>query len=80
MLGGIDHVALACSDMASTVDFYSGVLVGPVLNHGITLEFACWVEEFTEADTRTPPKTAALGCPPASRSRARDWPTGRGSR
>ncbi|MEZ0365449.1 VOC family protein [Mycobacterium sp. pUA109] len=62
-----------------------GVRVGPVLNHdesemqvsatvhpgvyvrsfyfqdpdGITLEFACWVKEFTEADTRTVPKTAA---------------------
>ncbi len=171
-LGGINHVALVCSDMAKTVDFYSGVLgmpliksldlpggmgqhfffdagngdcvaffwftdaadrvpgisspaaipgigeitssvssmnhlafhvpaekfddyrqrlkdkgvrVGPVLNHdesaaqvsatvhpgvyvrsfyfhdpdGITLEFACWVKEFTEADTQTRPKTAA---------------------
>ena len=165
-LGGINHVALVCSDMQKTVDFYSGVLgmpliksldlpggmgqhfffdagngdcvaffwftdaadrvpgisspaaipgigeitssvssmnhlafhvpaekfdeyrqrlkdkgvrVGPVLNHdesaaqvsptvhpgvyvrsfyfhdpdGITLEFACWVKEFTEADTQT---------------------------
>ncbi len=171
-LGGINHVALVCSDMAKTVDFYSGVLgmpliksldlpggmgqhfffdagngdcvaffwfaeaadrvpgisspaaipgigeitssvssmnhlafhvpaekfdeyrqrlkdkgvrVGPVLNHdespaqvaatvhpgvyvrsfyfndpdGITLEFACWVKEFTEADAQTEPKTAA---------------------
>jgi catechol 2,3-dioxygenase-like lactoylglutathione lyase family enzyme len=171
-LGGINHVALVCSDMQKTVDFYSGVLgmpliksldlpggmgqhfffdagngdcvaffwfteaadrvpgisspaaipgigeitssvssmnhlafhvpaekfdtyrqrlkdkgvrVGPVLNHdesaaqvsatvhpgvyvrsfyfndpdGITLEFACWVKEFTEADTQTQPKTAA---------------------
>lgn len=171
-LGGINHVALVCSDMEKTVDFYSGVLgmpliksldlpggmgqhfffdagngdcvaffwftdaadrvpgisspaaipgigeitssvssmnhlafhvpadkfdsyrqrlkdkgvrVGPVLNHdespgqvsatvhpgvyvrsfyfhdpdGITLEFACWVKEFTEADTQTQPRTAA---------------------
>ena len=171
-LGGINHVALVCSDMQRTVDFYSGVLgmpliksldlpggmgqhfffdagngdcvaffwftdapdgipgvsapvalpglgeitsavttmnhlafhvpaekfdeyreklkakgvrVGPVLNHdesecqasptlhpgvyvrsfyfqdpdGITLEFACWIKEFTEADTTTVPKTAA---------------------
>ena len=171
-LGGINHVALVCSDMRRTVDFYSGVLgmpliksldlpggmgqhffcdagngdcvaffwfteaadrvpgisspaaipgigeitssvssmnhlafhvpaekfdeyrqrlkdkgvrVGPVLNHdesaaqvsptvhpgvyvrsfyfhdpdGITLEFACWVKEFTDADTQTEPKTSA---------------------
>lgn len=171
-LGGINHVALVCSDMARTVDFYSntlgmpliksldlpggmgqhfffdagngdcvaffwfkdapdgvpgissppaipgigditsavssmnhlafhvpaekfdgyrkrlkekGVRVGPVLNHdesemqasatlhpgvyvrsfyfndpdGITLEFACWIKEFTENDTRTAPRTAA---------------------
>ena len=62
-----------------------GVRVGPVLNHdespmqvarelhpgvyvrsfyftdpdGITLEFACWTKEFTEADTVTEPRTAA---------------------
>lgn len=62
-----------------------GVRVGPVLNHdeseaqvsatvhpgvyvrsfyfqdpdGITLEFACWVKEFTSDDTQTTPKTAA---------------------
>ncbi len=62
-----------------------GVRVGPVLNHdesaiqvsatmhsgvfvrsfyfqdpdGITLEFACWVKEFDEADARAVPKTAA---------------------
>jgi catechol 2,3-dioxygenase-like lactoylglutathione lyase family enzyme len=178
-LGGINHVALVCSDMARTVEFYSGVLgmpliksldlpggmgqhfffdagngdcvaffwfadapdpvpgisspaaipgigditsavssmnhlafhvpadqfdtyrqrlkdkgvrVGPVLNHdespaqvsatvhpgvyvrsfyfhdpdGITLEFACWVKEFTEADTRTEPKTAADRRAPAT--------------
>jgi len=171
-LGGINHVALVCSDMARTVDFYSGVLgmpliksldlpggmgqhfffdagngdsvaffwfaeapdrvpgisspsaipgigeitssvssmnhlafhvpaekfdeyrqrlkdkgvrVGPVLNHdespaqvsatvhpgvyvrsfyfhdpdGVSLEFACWVKEFTDADTQTEPRTAA---------------------
>lgn len=171
-LGGFNHVALVCADMARTVDFYSGVLgmplikaldlpggmgqhfffdagngdclaffwfadapdgvpgstapaaipgigdivsavsslnhvafhvpperfdeyratlkakgvrVGPVLNHddsemqasatvhpgvyvrsfyfqdpdGITLEFACWVKEFTSDDTQVPPKTAA---------------------
>jgi catechol 2,3-dioxygenase-like lactoylglutathione lyase family enzyme len=176
-LGGINHVALVCSDMQKTVDFYSGVLgmpliksldlprgmgqhfffdagdgdcvaffwfaeagdrvpgisspaaipgigeitssissmnhlafhvpaekfdeyrqrlkakgvrVGPVLNHdesaeqvsptlhpgvyvrsfyfqdpdGITLEFACWVKEFTESDTQTEPKTAADRRPP----------------
>lgn len=178
-LGGINHVALVCSDMARTVEFYSGVLgmpliksldlpggmgqhfffdagngdcvaffwfaeaadrvagisspaaipgigeitssvssmnhlafhvpaekfdsyrqrlkdkgvrVGPVLNHdespaqvsatvhpgvyvrsfyfldpdGITLEFACWVKEFTEADTQTRPKTAADRRPPVT--------------
>ena len=171
-LGGINHVALVCSDMKKTVDFYSGVLgmpliksldlpggmgqhfffdagngdcvaffwfadaadrvpgisspaaipgigeitssvssmnhlafhvpaekfdayrqrlkekgvrVGPVLNHdesdaqvsptvhpgvyvrsfyfqdpdGITLEFACWVKEFTDADAQTKPRTSA---------------------
>jgi catechol 2,3-dioxygenase-like lactoylglutathione lyase family enzyme len=171
-LGGINHVALVCSDMQKTVDFYSGVLgmpliksldlpggmgqhfffdagngdcvaffwfadsadrvpgisspaaipgigeitssvssmnhlafhvpadkfddyrqrlkdkgvrVGPVLNHdeseaqvsptvhpgvyvrsfyfhdpdGITLEFACWIKEFSDADTTATPKTAA---------------------
>jgi len=26
---------------------------------GITLEFACWVREFTESDNQTTPKTAA---------------------
>jgi catechol 2,3-dioxygenase-like lactoylglutathione lyase family enzyme len=26
---------------------------------GITLEFACWVKEFTDADTQTEPKTSA---------------------
>lgn len=62
-----------------------GVRVGPVLNHdespmqvsatvhpgvyvrsfyfqdpdGITVEFACWVKEFTESDAATVPKTAA---------------------
>jgi catechol 2,3-dioxygenase-like lactoylglutathione lyase family enzyme len=178
-LGGINHVALVCSDMARTVEFYSGVLgmpliksldlpggmgqhfffdagngdcvaffwfadapdpvpgisspaaipgigditsavssmnhlafhvpadqfdayrqrlkdkgvrVGPVLNHdespaqvsatmhpgvyvrsfyfhdpdGITLEFACWVKYFTEADTQTEPKTAADRRAPAT--------------
>jgi len=178
-LGGINHVALVCSDMQKTVDFYSGVLgmpliksldlpggigqhfffdagngdcvaffwftnaadrvpgisspnaipgigeitssvssmnhlafhvpaekfddyrqrlkdkgvrVGPVLNHdesatqvsltvhpgvyvrsfyfqdpdGITLEFACWVKEFTEADTQAQPKTAADRRPPVT--------------
>ena len=28
-LDGINHVALVCSDMQKTVDFYSGVLVMP---------------------------------------------------
>jgi catechol 2,3-dioxygenase-like lactoylglutathione lyase family enzyme len=181
-LGGINHVALVCSDMAKTVDFYSGVLgmpliksldlpggmgqhfffdagngdcvaffwfteaadrvpgisspaaipgigeitssvssmnhlafhvpaekfdeyrqrlkdkgvrVGPVLNHdespaqvsatvhpgvyvrsfyfndpdGITLEFACWVKEFTEADAQTAPKTEADRRPPVTAAR-----------
>lgn len=26
---------------------------------GITLEFACWTKEFTDADTHAVPKTAA---------------------
>ncbi len=30
---------------------------------GITLEFACWIKEFTEADTTTVPRTARR--PPA---------------
>ena len=30
-LGGINHVALVCSDMAKTVDFYSGVLGMPLI-------------------------------------------------
>jgi catechol 2,3-dioxygenase-like lactoylglutathione lyase family enzyme len=30
-LGGINHVALVCSDMARTVDFYSGVLGMPLI-------------------------------------------------
>jgi catechol 2,3-dioxygenase-like lactoylglutathione lyase family enzyme len=69
-----------------------GVRVGPVLNHdesemqvaaklhpgvyvrsfyfsdpdGITLEFACWTKEFTEADVQTEPKTAADRRPPVA--------------
>ena len=30
-LGGINHVALVCSDMARTVDFYTGVLGMPLI-------------------------------------------------
>ena len=30
-LGGINHVALVCSDMARTVDFYSNVLGMPLV-------------------------------------------------
>lgn len=30
-LGGINHVALVCSDMARTVDFYSNVLGMPLI-------------------------------------------------
>src|SRR3954463_13303874 len=30
-LGGINHVALVCSDMRRTVDFYSGVLGMPLI-------------------------------------------------
>src|SRR4029078_5063853 len=30
-LGGINHVALVCADMAKTVDFYSGVLGMPLI-------------------------------------------------
>ncbi len=30
-LGGINHVALVCSDMQRTVDFYSGVLGMPLV-------------------------------------------------
>jgi len=30
-LGGINHVALVCSDMARTVDFYTNVLGMPVV-------------------------------------------------
>jgi hypothetical protein len=33
---------------------------------GITLEFACWVKEFTEVDTQTKPKTAADRRPPVA--------------
>jgi catechol 2,3-dioxygenase-like lactoylglutathione lyase family enzyme len=40
-LGGIDHVALVCADMAKTVDFYSNMLgmllvkvAGPAQWHG----------------------------------------------
>lgn len=66
-----------------------GVRVGPILNHdesefqvskelhpgvyvrsfyfldpdGITLEFACWTKEFTAADVRVAPKTAAERTP-----------------
>jgi catechol 2,3-dioxygenase-like lactoylglutathione lyase family enzyme len=66
-----------------------GVRVGPVLNHddsetqiaatlhpgvyvrsfyfhdpdGITLEFACWVKEFSEAEPQATPKTAADRAP-----------------
>ncbi|WP_078307435.1 MULTISPECIES: VOC family protein [unclassified Mycobacterium] len=66
-----------------------GVRVGPILNHdesefqvsrelhpgvyvrsfyfldpdGITLEFACWTKEFTSADVRVAPKTAAERTP-----------------
>ena len=30
-LGGINHLALVCKDMARTVDFYSGVLGMPLV-------------------------------------------------
>jgi catechol 2,3-dioxygenase-like lactoylglutathione lyase family enzyme len=30
-LGGINHLALVCSDMAATIDFYSGVLGMPLI-------------------------------------------------
>ncbi|MDT5203215.1 MAG: hypothetical protein QOH34_4737, partial [Mycobacterium sp.] len=30
-LGGINHVALVCSDMARTVDFYSDILGMPLI-------------------------------------------------
>jgi catechol 2,3-dioxygenase-like lactoylglutathione lyase family enzyme len=30
-LGGINHLALVCSDMATTIDFYSGVLGMPLI-------------------------------------------------
>ena len=30
-LGGINHVALVCSDMQRTVDFYTGVLGMPLI-------------------------------------------------
>lgn len=30
-LGGINHVALVCSDMARTVEFHSGVLAMPLI-------------------------------------------------
>lgn len=30
-LGGINHVALVCSDMARTVDFYSNILGMPLI-------------------------------------------------
>ena len=30
-LGGINHVALVCSDMAKTVDFYSNILGMPLI-------------------------------------------------
>jgi catechol 2,3-dioxygenase-like lactoylglutathione lyase family enzyme len=72
-----------------------GVRVGPVLNHdesqrqvarelhpgvyvrsfyfhdpdGITLEFACWTKEFTDADTKAVPKTAADRNPPVAAAR-----------
>jgi hypothetical protein len=31
---------------------------------GITLEFACWIKEFTTSDTRAVPKTGADRRPP----------------
>jgi catechol 2,3-dioxygenase-like lactoylglutathione lyase family enzyme len=72
-----------------------GVRVGPVLNHdeserqvsatvhpgvyvrsfyfqdpdGITLEFACWVKEFTEGGARAVPKNASDRRPPAEVAR-----------
>ncbi len=43
-LGGINHVALVCADMARTVDFYSGVLGMPLIK---------------SLDTPATPKTSA---------------------
>lgn len=34
-LGGINHVALVCSDMARTVDFYSNILGMPLIKRSI---------------------------------------------
>jgi hypothetical protein len=36
---------------------------------GITLEFACWIKEFTASDTPAVPKTAADRRPPVAAGR-----------
>jgi catechol 2,3-dioxygenase-like lactoylglutathione lyase family enzyme len=63
-LGGINHVALVCADMARTADFYSGVLGMPLIKSldlpdGIDLESARWTKQFGAADTPATPKTVA---------------------
>jgi hypothetical protein len=36
---------------------------------GITLEFACWIKEFTTSDAQAVPKTASDRRPPAAARR-----------
>jgi hypothetical protein len=50
------------SEMQVAAELHPGVYVRSFYFHdpdGITLEFACWVKEFDEADIKTAPKTAA---------------------
>jgi hypothetical protein len=57
------------SDMQVARELHPGVYVRSFYFHdpdGITLEFACWIKEFTDADTQVPPKTAADRRPPVT--------------
>ena len=83
-LGGINHVALVCADMAKTVDFYSGVLGMPLVKSldlpgGMGQHFffdAGDGDAWRSSGSPTPP-TACRGsrhrrrCPASARSSAR---------
>ncbi|WP_433504475.1 VOC family protein [Pseudonocardia halophobica] len=77
-LGGINHLALVCSDMARTIDFYSGVLGMPLIKT-IELPGGASTSSSTAAAATAWPSsgspTRPTACPasphrPSSRARA----------
>ena len=79
-LGGINHVALVCSDMARTVDFYSNVLGMPLIK-SLDLPGSVGQHFFFDAATATAWRSSGspthpTGCPvcrrrPPSRASAK---------